>query len=258
MKASEPIPRKLPRTFACPECKCDFECFDKLKSSKKLVKDLVQTHSCKILIGEHDTPTDGQTLDQAPQDDDTMKRYDIAAMLRHIETECPKTRTCFQCKITFDTISDFATHLKYACEHIKVRCNLCEQNISRAIFKTAEHRCYSSGQVQSSVLNLACGKNAVGNPFAPVDDDSKVQELENVIDMLTKQLAKPCTCDMKQFYDLFEQNKIEKEHNGIGLKKTCMHCSTHFDWDYVRVFPSRDQFCSVKCAFNNFILKAKI
>lgn len=129
MKASELIPRPPAKTFPCLECKADWEPYDKLKSSKKLVKDLMETHSCKIrfdsVVESEETPM-GDTPDMSPQDDDTIKRYDIAAMLRHIEEECPKTRTCFQCRITFDSIADFATHLKYTCQHIKVRCGMCD------------------------------------------------------------------------------------------------------------------------------------
>ena len=95
----------------------------------------------------------GYTPDMSPQDDETIRRYDIAAMLRHIEEECPKTRTCFQCRITFDSIADFATHLKYTCQHIKVRCNMCDQDMARKVFSSAEHACYASGQQQAVILN---------------------------------------------------------------------------------------------------------
>lgn len=63
---------------------------------------------------------------------------------------------------------------------------------------------------------------------------------------------------MKHFYDLFEAKKIEREINGVGVRKNCKSCGITFHWDYVKVFPRRDQFCSVKCAFNNFIENASL
>lgn len=149
MKACEMIPRPPASTFPCLECDADFVPFDKLKSSKKLVKDLMETHSCAIRFGDdqqQETPMGDDTPGMSPQDDETIKRYDIAAMLRHINEECPKTRTCYQCRLTFDTNEDFATHLKYTCQHIKVRCNLCDKDHARNVFTSAEHHCYSSGK----------------------------------------------------------------------------------------------------------------
>lgn len=78
------------------------------------------------------------------------------------------------------------------------------------------------------------------DPFEPAQADDKIQELEGVIDTLTAQLAKPCQCNMKQFYDLFEAKKIEKEMHGVGARKTCKTCAITFHWDYVKVFPNRD------------------
>lgn len=132
MKASESLKKEsVVKKFACPECQEDYEPIDKLKSSKKLVKDLKETHSCQIRFTDietedmtpgSETPSDKMEA-TSPQDkpgDSTTLTYDLPGLLYHVEQECPKARTCFNCKMIFDTKEEFAQHLKYACQFIKV------------------------------------------------------------------------------------------------------------------------------------------
>ena len=61
-------------------------------------------------------------------------------LFEHVEKECPKSRTCINCEIEFDDQETFYLHLRYACEHVPIECNICNEHIKRREFRF--HKCY--------------------------------------------------------------------------------------------------------------------
>lgn len=63
-----------------------------------------------------------------------MKNYYLNDLHKHVEEECPLTRTCLYCSIEFDTLDSFHTHLRYTCENVDVHCSKCNQIMQRKNF----------------------------------------------------------------------------------------------------------------------------
>lgn len=77
-------------------------------------------------------------MDQLGQKEPTL--YNMFELFEHVEKDCPKSRTCINCEIEFDDQDTFYLHLRYACEHVPIECNICNDYIKRREFRF--HKCY--------------------------------------------------------------------------------------------------------------------
>jgi len=68
------------------------------------------------------------------------KTYDIFGLATHLNEECTKNRTCWECDKTFSTLKEFHTHLKFVCDFVKIECSDCNQKLIRREFRL--HDCY--------------------------------------------------------------------------------------------------------------------
>ena len=93
----------------------------------KMIKNLLENHSCVTLMDQFDEKKPPQL-------------YNMFELFEHVEQVCPKSRTCINCEIEFDDQEQFNLHLRYACEHVPIECNLCNEHIKRREFRF--HKCF--------------------------------------------------------------------------------------------------------------------
>jgi len=68
------------------------------------------------------------------------KSYDMFSLTEHLNKDCGKNRTCYECDKTFSNQKEFYTHLQYVCDFVKIECSDCNQKLIRREFKL--HDCF--------------------------------------------------------------------------------------------------------------------
>ena len=69
----------------------------------------------------------------------TAGEYNLEDLKKHLETECPKSRSCADCCKVFETAELYAEHLKKYCDHVDVQCPHCQIFFQRSTLP--DHLC---------------------------------------------------------------------------------------------------------------------
>lgn len=95
-------------------------------------------HSCEV---EFEPTVPDPQSQNSTDNGETEKIFNIFDLQHHLSKDCPRSKTCFKCEQTFNSVIELKSHIQYDCKHVMVECRKCKKLIKRGEFKMPSHEC---------------------------------------------------------------------------------------------------------------------